>query len=77
MTQKLYKFSLLERQTSKNILKIWNQTIIEKKIAYTMFFWFPYVQQSRGKRLLFSIQRLCLLLKRAHIKLFLRQHSKI
>lgn len=37
------------------------QTIIERKITYASCVWFPYMQQSHGQRLIFSIQRSCLL----------------
>lgn len=61
-TQNLLKFASVHGSVSREILKIWYRTILEKKITYAASCWFPRMQPSHGRKLLTSIQYQCLLL---------------
>lgn len=60
--QNLLKFTSYRGGLSKNILKIWYLTILEKKATYAAAIWYDMLQKSHGLRILSSIQAQCLLL---------------
>lgn len=62
ITQNLLKFASTLGGISKDILKLWNNQILEKKVSYAAATWFPKLQKSHRYRLLSAIQAQCLLL---------------
>lgn len=56
------KFTSKKGSVSKEILKIWYSTILERKISYAVATWYDKLSKSHGTRLISSIQAQCLLL---------------
>lgn len=62
VTQNLYKFSARSGGLPPNFLKIWYNSILQRRLAYSCSIWYPRMWRSHGSRLLLSAQRKALLL---------------